>query len=669
MKNKLPILFLILLCFLQNNLFAQDNINIKFGKITVEDFDLSKHSFDTSVNAVVIADIGSSDFEGNNSGWFTLSFKKHTRIKILKKSGLDAANVEIPLYFSGNMEEKVINLKANTYNIENGKVTETQLEKKSVFRDKYDKNHINVKFTLPAVKEGSVIEYMYTVTSDFLRNLQPWEFQGEYPVLWSQYEVKMPEFFRYVFLSQGSFSLEHTTEGKNTNFSIIETRNASSSKYYNFSAMVTKHKWVARNVPALKTESFTSTIRNHISKIEFQLSQYRFPNSPVKDIMGNWSELAINMMKDEDFGAHLLKNNTWLDDELKPVISGTTDEMDKAQKIYAYVRDRYTSTGRRGIGLSTPLKNISKNKSGYIADINLLLIAMMKQQGIEAYPVILGTRDYGYTHEFYPLIDRFNYVICAVKIDDQFYYLDGSSSTLGFNRLPEMCYNGHARMILPDKANPVYLKADSLLEKKVTSIAIHYGEEGEWKGHSTTFSGYFESLRVRERIKEKGEESFFKNIQSAYSGDIELSESKIEQLKDLEKSVKIDYDFTINPVDDIIYFNPMMWEGYKDNFFKAAERVYPVEMPYLIDETYVLSLEIPAGYQVEELPKSAKVQLSDANGFFEYLIVKSDQTINLRSRIKLNRAIFLPEEYNDLRELFSYVVKKHAEPIVLKKKS
>ncbi len=669
MKNKTLLLAIAVFSLSQNYLIAQDKLNIKFGKIAAADFDLTKSKFDTSVNAVVIADIGRSDFDGNNKGWFSLSFKKHIRIKILNQNGMDAANVEIPLYVSGNAEEKVINLKAATYNLENGKVVETALDRKSVFTDKYDKNHITVKFTLPAVKEGSVVEYMYTVQSDFLRNLQPWEFQGEYPVLWSQYEVKMPEFFNYVFLSQGSFRLEHSSKTTRDNFSMVDPGGASSSSYYSFTANAVEHKWIARNVPALKTESFTSTIRNHISKIEFQLSQYRFPEMPVKDIMGNWASMAVELMKDDDFGAGLLKNNNWLEDELKPVTQGATGGLEKAKRIFAHVRDRYTSTGKRGIGLSASLKTISKNKNGYVADINLLLTAMMKQQGIEAYPVILSTRSHGYIHEFYPLIDRFNYVICAVNIDDRLYYLDATYPELGFNHLPGECYNGHARLITESMARAIYLSPDSVMEKKLTSVFIRSEKPGQWTGHSSTNAGYYESISVRERIKEKGEEPFFKSIQTAYTGDMTLSGQKIERLKDLDVPLKVEYDFEMNQEGDMIYFNPMMLEGYKDNYFKAAERSYPVEMPYLFDETYILNLAVPAGYTVEEIPKSAKVQFGETDGFFEYMIDKSGETIRLRSRLKLNRATYAPEEYNDLRAFFSYVVKKHAEPIVLKKKN
>jgi hypothetical protein len=112
----------------------------------------------------------------------------------------------------------------------------------------------------------------------------------------------------------------------------------------------------------------------------------------------------------------------------------------------------------------------------------------------------------------------------------------------------------------------------------------------------------------------------------------------------------------------------MMAEGYKDNYFKSAQRYYPVEMPYAMDEVYILNMEVPAGYVVDELPKSARVSLNDTDGMFEYLVSQSGDRIMLRSRIKLNKAYFHPSDYESLRGFFDHIVKKHAEVIVFKKK-
>jgi hypothetical protein len=113
----------------------------------------------------------------------------------------------------------------------------------------------------------------------------------------------------------------------------------------------------------------------------------------------------------------------------------------------------------------------------------------------------------------------------------------------------------------------------------------------------------------------------------------------------------------------------MFGEGYKENPFKSTERFYPVEMPYARDETYIFSMFIPEGYEVDELPKSVIVKLNEAgDGQFEYRISESGGIISMRSRIQLKRAYYLPEEYDILREFFNLVVKKHNEQIVLKKK-
>jgi hypothetical protein len=143
-KNTTGILLCLLL--LQYYLPAQDKLDIKFGKISAADFDLSKYTFDSSASAVIIADFGNTSFEGNNKGDFTLSFKRFKRVKILNKNGFDIAKEEIEVYKDGpdNVEE-LASLKASTYNIENGKIVGTSLESNAIFTDKY----CEVRFLYP----------------------------------------------------------------------------------------------------------------------------------------------------------------------------------------------------------------------------------------------------------------------------------------------------------------------------------------------------------------------------------------------------------------------------------------------------------------------------------------------------------------------------------------
>ncbi len=111
----------------------------------------------------------------------------------------------------------------------------------------------------------------------------------------------------------------------------------------------------------------------------------------------------------------------------------------------------------------------------------------------------------------------------------------------------------------------------------------------------------------------------------------------------------------------------MLGDGYKTNPFKSMNRLYPVEIPYKIDETYMLTMDIPTGYQVDEMPKSVRVAYNENEGMFEYLIQKGQSNLQMRVHLKLDKAFFPVDEYSNLRDFFAYVVKKENEQIVFKK--
>jgi len=129
----------------------------------------------------------------------------------------------------------------------------------------------------------------------------------------------------------------------------------------------------------------------------------------------------------------------------------------------------------------------------------------------------------------------------------------------------------------------------------------------------------------------------------------------------------VHYDFSFVPDGDIIYFNPLLTEAYKHNPFSAATRNYPVEMPYTSNELIVINMEVPKGYKVDELPKSERISLNDADGMFEYLVQADANMVQLKCKLNINKANFTPEDYDTLRQFFGEVVKKEAEQIVFKK--
>jgi Domain of Unknown Function with PDB structure (DUF3858)/Domain of Unknown Function with PDB structure (DUF3857) len=634
-------------CFLlsQNVAVAQTKSNIKFGKITIQDFNLSAHSFDSSASAIILADIGDCYY---NMG--TMINTRHRRMKIINNKGFNIANIEIPLYVNGMHGQHITNLKANTYNIENGQIQEIKLDSKSTYTEHVVDNFEFKKFTFPAIKEGSIIEYSYQIESPINFNISTWEFQGRYPCLWSEFSASIPEYFNFVFLSQGY--LPYYIKPKDD------------PQYHG------DYRWVMKDVPAIKDEPYTTTISNHIAKIEFQLSSI-WMSGRLTDILSNWPKIGKLLMEDVYFGADIGKNNGWMDDEMISITAGAHSDLEKARKIFRFVRDNFSSKSSSGIYASTALKTVFKNRSGTEAEINLLLSAMLNHEKILSKPVILSTRPHGYTNELYPLMTRYNYVVCYASIDSSDCFLDASVSVNGFNHLPDYCYNGQARIVDEENPVPVYFTPDSLREQKITNVLIINDEKGNLTGSFQSTLGYCESFELREKIKKKSEGDFSKEFVAGIGPDIRIGQVEMDSLAKLEDRIKIHFDFDMKPFsgEDIIYFNPMFTEGRVENPFKALDRQYPVEMPYAIDKTYLLEMEIPAGYTIEELPKSAQMSLNENDGYFEYLVQKSDHSIQMRSRIKLNKTFFSPEEYTLLRDFYTTVLKKQSEMIVFKRKS
>ncbi|SFW33229.1 transglutaminase domain-containing protein [Chitinophaga sancti] len=667
-------LTLIMGCLLSLNTFSQDKI--KFGKVDPKDFSKTGFEQDTGAHAVIISDVGEVTFESDRAEGIVLQFKRHTRIKIVDKNGYDAATVRIHYYKGESDEIKLKDIKATTYNLEGAQVVDTKMDSKSIFTDKIDKKgDVVKKFTLPAVKEGSIIEYTYTIISPYKMHLHSWQFQStEYPTLYSRYEATVPEFYEYIFLRSGYVPVkEKKTQGSQSFTISYEEENSYGTKtghtqFYNITSNTNIYKWEAENTPALREEDFTTSIWNHVSMIQFQLSAYRYPNQPVKPVLGTWGSLAEELNKSESFGESLGKNNPYLGDKVDELTKGIKDDTAKARRIYNYVRSNFTCTSHDDLYLSKSLKSVFSSHNGNDADINLLLVAMLRRAGLTAHPVILSTRENGVTYELYPLVSRFNYTVAALNTDSSWYFLDASEPYLGFGRLDYSAYNGHARILSPDVV-PIDMDPNTLLQAKSTYVML-MGDSGKIKGSFSQKPTYYESCKMRADIVKNGKDAFFKPLTKGFSMETTLSNGEISDMDDYELPLQVKYDFEMTPDDaGMLYINPMLSEAYKSNPFKSLERRYPVEMPYLMDEIYTMNLIVPEGYTVEELPKSSMVKLNEEEGMFQYLIQQSDNTIQFRCRVKLNKAVFPSEDYATLRDFFDMIVKKQSEQIVLKKKA
>lgn len=678
MKFHCCLLNLFLVCTIVSDCAGQDK-NEKFNKITAQDFTMpASPAIDSNTNAIILADAGITTFKGNDKGWVSYVFKRRTRILILNKKAFDLSTVKIRLYTDGTSKEKMDNVTAVTYNLENGAVVPVKMEKADLFADKLDKNYLETKFTLPAVKENSIIEYSYTINSDFVFNIPEWEFQNtNHPCLWSEYEVTIPSLVGYVFTKSGvhPFFIDKAGEGHD-NYMIRRQKEgtlSSGDESFTISAQTVKHRWVMKDVPAFYVENYLYSPENYIDKLDFQLSQ-TYDGQDTHEVKNSWRKVTDDMLKDKDFGLFMTdeQENWWTDKPLGAIIKDNSDQLQQAKQIYYYLADNFTCVNYHSKYVRTSLQDVFKTRKGSVGEINLLLTNFLLRKGIHAAPVVLSTRPYGYNFASYPILGKLDYVICKATIDNKIYYLDASRPQLGFGHLPPDCYNGHARVIDREDSASVYFMADSIREMQTTMVNIVNDpqQKGTMQGSFEQTPGFMESYSLRTAVTAGNSKKYLEGLKSLSGDEMEIVSSGIDSLTHREEKVKVKADFALKSLaaNDIIYFNPVLWGDFRSNPFHAAARKYPVEMSYPIRQVYLLNMETPDGFVIDELPKSAKVSFNDGEGYFEYLVQKTENGLQMKTVINMQKAHFEAADYDALRNFFGYVVQKQSEQVIFKRK-
>jgi len=643
-----PLLILLLLLTLQS--FCQKS-PIKFGDISTEELNMKIYSKDSSAIAVVLAEYGKAYVSVTNVS-AKLYFDKHVRIKILKNDGTMFSNQDILVSRQGSdAEERITNLKASSYNLVNGKIEETKLNKDAIYKEKFNRFANLMKFSIPNVKVGSVIEYSYTLQSDFLSNFPNWEFQHEIPVIHSEYVAIIPEFFVMEKYAQGYVS--PTT---------YDTKQKTQANYYE-----TIHHWIYKDVPAFKPEPFMTSKDDYITKMNFALAYINFPSEPSIEVMGTWDKLVNNLKESENFGK-AISGSGFLKKTVETIIAGKTTDQEKIIAIHDYVKQNIEWDGQSDF-YADNLKEVLEKRKGTSGDINILMASLLDKAGFTPEMILLSTRDHGFVRTMYPMSRQLNYVVCRVKVGENYIYLDATEKFIPFNVLPERCLNGQG--LLVSNTNKGWIPIASKTKSKRTySAEINLQQIDNPVGTITKISdGYF-AHAARRQYKKLGNEEYSKNAKTKLN--LPVEDYLIEDTEVIEKPLKETFKVNLNEVitqgEDVIYLNPLLSLQLKQNPFKLEKREYPVDFGSNQEELFMVKISIPDGYVVDEMPQSKVFILPDKSGRFTYNAQQNGNVINIMSNLQINKTLYVGEEYIQLKEFYNQYISKQNEQIVLKKK-
>jgi hypothetical protein len=626
----------------------------EFGKISQEELSMTSFARDPQAEAVVLFDIGESKFVDTDYG-YDIQFSRTKRIKVISRAGIKYSEVAIPLYTGPDGRTEVLKtLVAISYNLENGQIKRTDLSPAAVFEERINNRWKQKKFVFPEVKPGTVMEYMYIMTTPYHFNLPDWEFQERIPVVYSRYTVRMIPFYEYAFIVQGTtkFDVQTSTVDKATrSFGAVgEVYGQQVGTGVKFQDMV--HVYGMNNVPAFRDESYITSYGDYIIKMDFQLAKFLNPYGPSQEVISTWPKLIEDLIRADEFGKYAKVSEKNGEKMLAGIKFTGEGQRAKARDIINFVKSSFKWDGFSSKYASRSPKEFAAQKTGN------------STAEIDAVPVLTSTRENGKISTKYPFLHYFNYVLVKVNTPEGSFFCDGTDIYTRYDRIPSRCINDkglivkndgenwvalNSGVISVDSKNLIYEPDPQSLKAKVTLNlqasefdAVYYKKNFE-----------DDTLKLKKHLNELG-----------FSA---ISKINTFNIRESEKPYIITcYGETdIEQIDGKLIISPFMNFYQSENRLTQQNRTYPIDFTYANTESIKCKIKIPAGYKVLTLPEAFSLD-TELVGIFTSYKVEGD-VIDMDCSYGFKKAIYPPSDYRNIKMYFDIIVKKFHEQIVLER--
>lgn len=635
--------------------YSQANYSEEYGKVTQYEMSMTECPGDSEAEALVIYDFGKYYFRGLDNKGFRLFMEIRKKVKILKQAGIDYATIEIPYYIGDSNEREYIqDFEATTYNFEDGTLKKSKFDQGKMFEEKISNDTRVKKIALPDVREGSVIEYKYTIETPYFFNMRRWFFQSKIPVLNSSLEYRAIPYYEYTYITRGTNQFD---EAK------VEAPLAD----FHFAGLTYKEKvYTFRmiNLPAFRDEEYISSDKDYMVSISFQLSRSYSPYNGVKrDYMSTWPDMCNEFLKDPNFGKYIKDSEKEAKKILPTLDIEDKTPLEKAKIITQYVRSMYSWDEFNGKYTSEKLSTFLKQKKGNDAEMNLFLVGLLKTAGIDAEPVVLSTRGNGVITKTFPFQQFLNYVVVRATIDNQTYFIDTTEPLRYFDELPSRCINVEGLIVKKDSEEWVNIvqKELSVVDKKfnikvlpdenLLDVDISYELAGQ--------DAYI--YRNLYNGKEDDLKEFFRKKNNIN----EMDSLTISNYKELDKPFNFSFSTKIafERTPDKLFIHPFCNLSISDNYFKQEKRTLPIDLIYLEAVKYESIIEIPEGYKVDYLPEALKHdgRIMTIN----YKAQVDGNKIYVNADFKFTSNMYDPKDYIRLKNTFSILIKRFSDMVVL----
>lgn len=615
-----------------------------WGEFTREELFSLHYPEDPDADAFVLADHGVARVDHNHR----LHFQRHLRTKIFTEAGASRGVIRI----ESGKDDELKEIRGHTLVPPDRRV---KLEGKHVTEEKHgDRRVTTIRF--PDVKPGVILELSYELRSDDLRVLPPWHFQGEDYTRRSRFELQVPPGMTY----DAFFGWYPGPEPKPVTATVMDPEHTEFK--------LEEAAWTLKDLAPFRPESHLANTNDYRTTLYVQLQgfssdesrqsqvvslgQFESSNKRSLLIATPWPELAAEAAGED---RRLLEKTKGVASWAAPALEGITEPEARARALYRRVRDEI----RTAAGPEASLAEVVAAGEGSARAKNLLLLHLLREEGIEADAVRVRTRDHGTFEPRYRDPRQLNHTIVSVRVGDTEHWLDASEPFCPFGVLPPRDLAGQGLVVRPSGGDLVALGSGSVESLRSVTTEATLDAAGRLASRSTwRFTGY-EALTARQRIAETDAEEFVRELLRGRAAGAPVTSVEVRSLTDENRPLEIEVGLDLSAFaqskgSTVRLTYPFLFVPSTNPLAGTDEREYPVQYPYEWSHEEHVVVTPTAGSQVLRSPENVRRRIAEAE--FSLMAEPSPNRIDASCRMALLTDTVHENRTADVRAFYEELV-------------
>ncbi|MDD5669680.1 MAG: DUF3857 domain-containing protein [Candidatus Omnitrophica bacterium] len=574
----------------------------------------------------------------------------HAVLKVFDNKGKVMADVAIPF----NSQYQTCSVQTARTVQEDGQVvtlSQNAIQEKTVVEEfpQFSDPKI-LRFTLPSVKVGSVLEYKVIIkdTKPVIDGVffvdDPLEFGAFFSLI--RMKIRVPQKIEAKFFVKGLPEQEKQP--------VIEQKDDQKIYSWEWKNFIQIRGWESLRPPDREVGAF----------IAFTTIQ-------------SWDDVAV-----------LLKRMIEGQDAVSPEISAEVKKLivsesgnvlskeEILKRLFYFVSQKITPVGvdlSFSLGKAYPAGEVLSNLYGDSKAKALLLIAMLKEAGIKSYCAFLRTSDEGSLLSDIPSPFEFNHCVVAVPQDSGYLFLDPTPEFIKYDQLMPPVQGVDAFILTEEGFKFVKTpEVSSAGNSTASSMTIKISRDGTADVISKTNSTGFDDLLARSFIKSSNKSSreniFGLILGDAYPGGGRLLEFKSSDVDNLDEPLtvethyqiadflkKIGDSFAFNlPSPSIVLFKSITGGQYRKN---------DVWLPYVFQMASEYTIEIPPGYEIKYVPEDLKIDLPFAS--YSCVFKREGNKLNASVLTEMKTKVVSAGKFGQFKNFVEKIFKYSSESILL----